>query len=463
MNLMSHQLKFVQICQQHKRYGWWSQPGTGKTIGMLAAIDAARDRLWRGKTLVLCPKSIMKSAWLADGRHFPLLKMIVCWSSNAQERRRLIASDTDVLVTNFETFRKDYKLFIEAGVRRLVVDESSKIKCFDSQISKTAHLFSDAMDEVYLLSGTPAPNNDTEFWSQMRCINCRAFGPSFWRFAYQYFSPIKRMVQEKERIIGWKPIESARPAFLGIMQAHSWSLRKEDCLDLPEKMDVIIPVDLSKDERRAYMQMWTELQVEFGNGHVMKAAVQARMMKLRQITGGVLYGDGEVQDIGHSKMDALVDLIDEIGNQPAIVWCEFTAEIDRVVVRLRAHGKHTEFIDGRVNLDDRTRHIELFQDNKLPVLVCHPAAAGHGVTLTAACFAIYYSHGFSFETYEQSRDRIHRKGQTQKCTYYHLVAEHTVDERIMRALGNRQNAHEEVMSLLRGDSFSMNSAMEALA
>lgn len=447
MQLMAHQLRAVQIAQRHPRYAFFWEPGAGKTIAILAIVN--EDRV---KTLVLSPKSILTAAWANDAKHFPRLRVTVCWSTKPAERRRLIAAPADVLVTNYETFRKHAAEFLAAGVRRLVIDESSKVKSPTSQITRAAIEFSDRMDSVYLLSGTPAPNDQTEYWSQCRCVDPAVFGRSFWRFAYEYFSPVKRMIGAKERIIAWRPLPHKQEDFTAALASRSWSLRKADCLDLPPQVDVIRPVSLSTAEASAYVSMLEDFKVEMRDGSTLSAAAQAVLMKLRQITGGSIYAEGVGREIGQSKIDALADLLDELGERPVIIWAEFTSEINRIVALLAARGAAVAVIDGSTPLEARTSAIALFQGGGLQYLVCHPAAAGHGVTLTAACYDIFYSHSFSFETYEQARNRIHRTGQTEKVTHYHLIATGTIDERVWWALRHKRNGHDAIMDLLKGDA-----------
>jgi SNF2 family DNA or RNA helicase len=444
---MQHQEQAVQIARDRPRYGFMWEPGAGKTIALLAAIDDAKRRGYCGATLVLAPKSILYSAWANDARHFPNLRCQVVWAPTPARRRELIAQPADVYVTNYETFKKHAPEFRKAGVRRLVIDESSKVKAFNSQISRACHAFSDEMDSVYLLSGTPAPNNHTEYWSQVRCIDPSIFGRGFWQFAYRYFAPIKRTIGDRERIIGWKPLRERQDEFQSKLKSISWSLRKSECLDLPEQTDVVREVELSDAELRAYSSMLNELRVELLDGRNMTAPVQARVMKLRQLTSGIMYSDRGCVEIGHSKLEEMGALLDEIGERPVVIWAEFTAEIDRLMGALEHRGSVGR-LDGQTGLDERTNYINEFQAGKLRYLVCHPAAAGHGITLTAASHAVYYSHGFSFETYQQSRDRLHRTGQRNPVTYYHLIAKDTVDERVMRALAQKRSAHETIMELL---------------
>lgn len=446
IQLMQHQSRFAEIVAQQPRFAWYAEPGCGKTIGVLSVINA--DRI---KTLVLAPLSILHCAWANDAKHFDL-RCVVCWSDKPAERRRLIASDADVLVTNYETFKKNRDDFLAAGVRRLVVDESSKIKGHNTQISKACHAFADQMDSVILLSGTPAPNCPTEYWSQYRTLDRRIFGESFYRFANKYFYPIKRTINGFDRVIGWRMIGDApaigtawatahrehptKSEFMDKLKSASWALRKSECLDLPPTTDVIREVELSAPERRAYDEMKNQLRIELSDGRTLNAAMQARAMKLRQITGGAVLVEHQAQFIGDSKLNELSELLEELGDRQVVIFAEFTHEIDRITSL--CPGSAT--IDGRAGVQYRTQAIERFQNGHLQYLICHPAAAGHGITLTAANHAIFFSLCDPPEYYTQSKARLDRKGQSSPVTFWHLIGKDTIDERRLARLQNKQDA-----------------------
>lgn len=448
--LMAHQQRGVERARDNPRYYFAWDPGTGKSALALSIVSDAKDRGFQGATLVLCPLSILRAAWFEDARKFtPHLKVVVAWDSSPSKRRELIAKpNVDIFLCTYETAKKHFADFYSAGVRRLIVDEASKCKSYNTQITKLCGQFARKMDSVYMLSGTPSPNGQHEWVPQLQILAPDQWGGGYWRIMYSYFSPIKRMIGLKERIIGWRPIPHRQEEFTKRLASRSWSLRKADCLDLPDQVDVVRPVELEDAESVAYLSMLDEFKVVMGDGTTLNAAAQAVMMKLRQITGGSIYVDGVGRELGRSKLDALGDLLDELGPRPVVIWAEFTSEINRIVAEVAGRGETVSVIDGGTPLDARTAAIAAFQAGEISRLVCHPAAAGHGITLTAACYDVFFSHSFSFEMYEQARNRIHRAGQTQKVTHYHLIAKGTVDERIWWALRNKKNGHNAVMDLL---------------
>ena len=445
MKLYAHQERAVRICRKIPKFGFWFDCGTGKTISMLAACEAVPMR-----TIVVCPKSIMGSAWLRDAQHFPNLRTkILAASSKPQRKANILATDWDIGIINFDQFRTERDTIEKAGVRRLIVDESSKMKNHEAAITKSLVGFADKCESVYLLSGTPAPNNVTEYWPQIRAIRRDLAGDLFWKWACTYATAKRRKVwqggQSREVVEGWSQTDGQRKALEEMLARCSWTLRKEDAMDLPKQTDVVLRFQLDA-EAAHYERAVEHLRIETEGGTT-KINAEAALMKLRQICGGFVIQDGTPHQIGGSKLAVLDETLDQIGPQPCLIWAEFRHEIDAIRELCQSRGESVEFIDGRTS-GDAGGIAERFQQNKTLRLVCHAAAAGHGITLTAASYAIYYSLGFSYELYKQSRDRIHRAGQTMPCTYYILTAEETVDEGCLGVVRNKGTAADALAAAL---------------
>lgn len=441
--LMEHQRRMVEIAKDCPRYGFWLQPGLGKTVGSLAIVQ---DNPM--KTVVVCPKSVMVAAWIQDAeRFFPSLKIVCCWAAAKNKRMKLILEDADILVINIDLFKAHKQDFLDAGVRRLILDESSMAKNHKAQRTKAIIEFADQMESVYLLSGTPAPNCLTEYFTQVRAINKYIFGASFYGFTARFFFADTRPINGREVITGYRPRTDRQEEFHEKLRSCSWSLAKEDAIDLPEKTDIIRVVDLSPKDRQTYEMVYAGLQAEM-EGETLSPAGQGKLMKLRQLSGGFYYQDKEViKTHKNPKLDELRLLLEELGNESIVIWANFRAEIDMIADLLEQMSYSYDIIDGRTR--NSSKLIADFQEGKLRVLVCHPAAAGHGITLTASCYAIYYSMDFSYEKYQQSRDRIHRKGQTRPCTYYHLITDNTTDESILWAVRNKGKMSDAILRILK--------------
>ncbi len=444
MPLMEHQKRMVEISKDNPRYGFWLQPGLGKTVGGLAIVESSPM-----KTVVVCPKSVMKSAWLQDAkRFFPSLNVVCCWAAKKDKRIELILDeDADILIINIDLFKAHKYDLIKAGVRRLILDESSMAKNHKAQRTKAIIDFADQMESVYLLSGTPAPNCLTEYYTQVRAINKYVFGASFYGFTARFFYTDTRPINGRNVITGYRTRTDRQDEFHEKLRSCSWSLAKEDAIDLPPKTDVIRVVDLSPKDRQTYEMVYAGLQAEM-EGETLSPAGQGKLMKLRQLSGGFYYQDKEViNTYRNPKLDELKLLLDELGKESIVIWANFTAEIDMIKGLLQTMGYSYDTIDGRTRNSGEL--IAKFQEQELQVLVCHPAAAGHGITLTASCYAIYYSMDFSYEKYQQSRDRIHRKGQGRPCTYYHLITDNTTDESVLWAVRNKGKISDAILRILK--------------
>lgn len=472
MQLMEHQLKATELAKDRPRFCFFWDCGSGKTMAMLAICNQGQHR-----SLVICPKSVMQAAWGEDAKHFPDMSTEVIWCGNKHRRMKAIrASTAKVVITNFDTFKNHLDLFVEAGFFRLIVDESSKAKGASKLTKITTSIinFADRMKSVYLLSGTPAPNCPTEYWAQLRACEPQLFAingriPRFNEWANRYFVPVKRTINKRKKgatprsvVVGWVPKQDRSDDFLKKLSSVSWSLTKADCMDLPEQTNVVRDVLLSPDERRAYNQAKDELRVAGST-----IAREAALTKCRQLAGGWAYYDtGEPWYSAAekpssrqptSKLSTLEELLIElgqterankVGGRPVIIWAEFREDIRAIKCLCLELGMEVAVIDGSINQDDRNKAIEQMQAGELDAIIANPQAAGHGITLTRASDAIYYGLSFSYEQHKQSRDRIHRKGQTKPCTYYYLIAKDTVDEALYWCLKNKKKKADGVTRVL---------------
>ena len=234
--LMQHQEKMVEIAKSHPRYGFWLQPGLGKTVGGLAIVQD-----YPIKTVVVCPKSVMKAAWVRDAEQFfPNLEVVCCWDRTKAKRSKIILdSEADIYVINIDLFKNHAQDFLDAGIRRLILDESSMIKSHKAQRTKALLSFADKMESVYLLSGTPAPNCPTEYFTQIRAISRDTFGLSFYGFTNRYFFTQTRPISGRDVITGYIPKQNQMGEFNDRLKSVSWSLSKEEAIDLPSQTDVM--------------------------------------------------------------------------------------------------------------------------------------------------------------------------------------------------------------------------------
>ena len=463
ISLLDHQQKGVDVAAKNPRYAMYWDPGLGKTMCMLAVCKQRPM-----PTLVICPKSIMRAAWVADAEKFGGITVGLYHGSPLSRRKLtdkwLAEGMPDIIVTTFETFCLNFDHLMTLGFRRIIVDESSKLKNPNSKITKAAIAAGDMVREAYILSGTPAPNNPSEYWGQMRFLG-REFvatpssgSTNFFAWASYWLVPIRRKIRvpgrggresfTKDVVSGYRRRSDRADEFAKSLNQISWFLAKGECVDLPEKRFQTIPVRLSPSESRLYTQLADGIRSE-GIGEEeasVSVDVRASVMKLRQICGGIVHAD-EWTAVGKSKLETLTELMETLAGHPVVIWGEFRFEIERIHETLAKIGYKGHVLYGG-STDVQTK-IEEFQSGKLDYLVCHPAAVGHGITLTKASHAIYYTLGYSYEQHQQSVDRIHRVGQTDPCTYYYLLAEDTIDEIVYQVLRNKADRSSALISIVK--------------
>lgn len=441
---MAHQRKAIQYCADHARWGHFLDPGCGKTLALLWAHEANPIR-----TLVLAPKSVLGTAWKPDAAKIGIDLPIIRHASKGTRKAMIGDRCWSIAATNYEMFKTHREDFWKAGVRRLIIDESSKIRNWNSQITKTSIWFSDQIESVYLLSGTPAPNHAAEYWAQVRCIDRTKSGNSYFGFEARYTVPIKSRVwvngQPRDVTTGHYQTDAQRDALVKMLATCSWTLRAQDCIDLPAERNIFIPIELGS-ERGPYESCEKSLAVEVEN-ETFNVNASAALIKLRQITGGSVNLGGSRVSVGSAKLDALNDLLDSLGSEPVVVVAEFTAEIDSIVQMVKDRSETVATIDGRTS-GESAATVAAFQAGQVRVLVIQPQSAAHGVTLTRSRYTVFYSLGFSAELYTQARKRIHRIGQERDCCYYHLLTERTVDHAAYRVCTGKVTASDAIRAML---------------
>lgn len=424
-HLYKYQKDIINKALNYDGYGIFSDTGTGKcNIGLEIAQHL-------GKTLILCPLSVIETAWIDDcNRFYPHLKILNCHGNSKKERLNKLHTDADIYVMNYDSFKIVKNELQKMKLQCMIVDESSVMKNMKSQITLDILSMVDFIPRRYVLSGTPTPNHNLEIFPQMKFVNNDIFGNNFLGFQATYFH------QNLENPHIWYQTQDDKDRFYNRLSDGSVFLKKEDCIDLPEKVFEVRQVDLLCEQRRIYDHMLQDIKDNINNWS--KFEFTAKLMKLREVVSGfVINKDQTITDFDTNKEIVLKNAIEEIGNKPIIIWCQFIHEIERLADKFNG-----------VALTSKTKNrdeiIRQFQNNQIPLLFAHPQILGKGLTFTNCNYNIYYSLSFSFEEFKQSQDRIHRIGQNNKCTYIILQGKDTIDEKIYNCLKRKGNAVDEL-------------------
>lgn len=424
-HLRQYQKEIVNTALNEGSYGVFADTGTGKTI---MGLEIAKNY---NKTLILCPLSVIETAWIDDCKEFyPELSVINCWGNSQKERLNALHEDVSVYVMNYESFKILKREIISMKFDCMIIDESSVMKNMTSQITNELLEMVDVIPHRFVLSGTPTPNHNSEIFPQMKFVDAEVFGNNYYGFLAKYFS------QDMADPHHWFQTDDNKNAYFNRLNSKSVFLKKEDCVDLPEKVFEIKMFDLGKEQKRYYEDMVQNIRDNINSWS--KFEFTAKLMKLREITSGfVINKDNTITDFETNKDKILEQSLDEIGEKPVIIWCQFTHEIERLAEKYNGVALTSK----TKNRDDIIRQ---FKNGQIKRLFTHPKLLGKGLTFVNCTYNIYYSLSFSYEDFKQSQDRIHRIGQTNKCTYIILQGKNTIDEKIYGCLKRKGNAVDEL-------------------
>lgn len=393
------------------------------------------------KLLIVAPLSIL-GVWQDEFQKFADFdySLVVLEGSGEKKKKLLREFDGDglqVVVVNYESA---WRLETELAAWRpdmIVADEGHKIKSHKTSASKAMHRLGAASRYRMLLTGTPVTNKTIDIFSQYKFLNPAIFGQSFYTFRSKYFymtgygqhTPVMKASMEEE--------------FTRRMHSIAFRATKAECLDLPETTDIIRKVDLEPQAMKIYKSLVDESYAELENGEeVTTTNVLTRLLRLCQLTGGFLGNDdtSTIEQVSNAKLSVLEDIVDSSlqEGKKLVVIARFVPELHAICKMLGKKGVRYSLVMGDVK--DRDTQVRQFQtDPEVQVFVGQVATAGMGITLTSASTMVFYSMDYSMSNYEQCRARIHRAGQKFPCTYIHLIANRTVDAKILRALRSKAN------------------------
>ena len=458
----AHQLTALEKSWNQITFAYFMEMGTGKTKVL---IDNAAMLYDKGKidgVLIVAPKGVVKT-WYEQELpiHLPnhIKNMTILWQSNITKGQReklnsLFKSDHDlhILIMNVEAFStekgKDFATkFLNSHRTLMVIDESTTIKNPTAKRTKNIIALSEISRYRRIMTGSPVTKNPLDLYSQ-----CEFLSPYLLDFT-SYYAFRNRYAEMKTLHLRGRSIQIV-DEFKNLgelsdqLKGFSYRVLKEDCLDLPEKNWTKRQITLTHDQRKIYEQM-KETALAHLNGKVASTMiVLTQLMRLHQITcGHFTADDGTIQDIPNNRFKELLDVLSEMEGK-AIIWAHYQHDVKNIireVVKIYGEGSIVDFF-GLTPQDERQDNIRKFQDDpKCRFFVGTPATGGYGITLTAANTVIYYSNGYDLEKRLQSEDRAHRIGQKKAVTYVDIIAEDTVDEKIVTALRDKINIASQVL------------------
>ena len=419
----------------------FNEQGTGKTASAIWASDFLLNKGLINRVLVVCPLSIMDSAWRNDLFTFAMHRTVDVAYGSAEKRKDIINNGADYVIINYDGLAIVEDVVANGGFDLIIVDEATHYKNPQTNRWKTLNRLIGVNTWLWMMTGTPAAQSPLDAYGLAKLVNPNSV-PKF-------FGSFRDVVMRKVTNFKWVPKETSTETVYKALQP-AIRFTKEECLDLPPMVYVNREVEMTRQQTKYYKELKSKMVMQAAGEQITAANAAVNMNKLLQISAGAVYTDkgGALEfDIKH-RYKVLREVIDE-SSKKVLVFVPFKHVIDILTNRLRAEGITTEVIRGDVSAPKRTDIFKRFQEQEDPkVLVIQPQAAAHGVTLTAANTVVWWGPTSSLETYLQANARVHRSGQDHKCTVVQLQGSHA-EKRVYALLDNRINVHTKMIDLYK--------------
>jgi len=460
-----HQKLALEKSWAEKTYALFMEMGTGKSKVLVDNLAILYEQAAIRGALIVAPKGVYKNWYDIElPVHLPdnVKHTKVLWEPT-NSRKKQLELDTlfdkkkelKILIMNVEAFSTKKGLdfahsFLNmlAGKALIGIDESTTIKNPTAKRTKNILTLGNLATYRRILTGSPVTKSPLDLYTQCMFLDKKHLGlDSYYSYRARYAHMVKRNFGGRQVQI----VDSYRrlDELAGKLDSFSYRVLKEDCLDLPPKVFTTRTVELSDEQKQQYTMMKKAAIAEHKGKLMSSATALTTLLRLHQITCGTFKADdGTVTPIKNNRITALMDCIEEIDGK-AIIWATYREDIKNIVAALKkAYGEaSTVEYHGGVDATLRQDNIAQFQQVKGPTrfFVGNAQTGGYGITLTAANTVIYYSNNYDLEKRLQSEDRAHRIGQTGSVTYVDLVAEKTIDERIIKSLKDKVDIANEIM------------------
>jgi superfamily II DNA or RNA helicase len=412
---------------------------TGKTASAIWASDFLIKQRQVNRVLVICPLSIMDSAWRNDLFTFAMHRTVTVAHGAKEKRKKLVNSGAEYVIINYDGVDIVFNEIANGGFDLIIIDEATHYKNPQTKRWKTLNKLLKPTTWLWMMTGTPAAESPVDAYGIAKLVNPEGVP--------RYFSAWRDQVMYKVTQFKWAPKPDAQEKVFNALQP-AIRYTKDECLDLPDMVYTKREVELTPQQKKYYKELKNKLVLRAAGEEVTAANAAIIMGKLLQISAGAVYTDKQEVlqfDIKH-RYKVLREVIDE-SSKKVLIFVPFKHVIDILTEKLRDDGTTTEIIRGGVPASKRTEIFQAFQQQEDPkVLVIQPQSAAHGVTLTAANTVVWWGPTSSLETYAQANARVHRSGQDHKCTVVQLQGS-AVEKRIYSLLDKRIDVHTKMIDL----------------
>jgi SNF2 family DNA or RNA helicase len=437
----AHQKDTASFLSLRQRAFCFNEAGTGKTSAAIWAADYLMKIGQINRVLVICPLSIMYSAWQADIFKTAMHRTCGVAHGSQEKRRKLIKGEYEFIIINFDGVHTVFDDLANGGFDLIIVDEANAYKSATTKRWKTLAKLLKPSTRLWMMTGTPAAQSPVDAFGLARLVSPVRVP--------RYTGAWKDMVMYQVSRFTWKPRQNAERRVHEALQPAIRYTKKE-CLDLPPVVYQTRDVPLTPQVAQFYKNLKAQLLIEAAGEQISAVNAAAALNKLLQISGGAVYTDqGQTIEFDvRPRLSALKEVLDETLNK-VVVFVGYLHTIGVVTKYLTSEGFSSEVIQGSVSARERSQIIERFQTQADPrVLVVQPQSASHGITLTAADTVVFWSPVMSVETYLQCIARIDRVGQKNNMTIVHLQGSE-VEKKMYRMLQGKVDSHNKLVDLYK--------------
>ena len=395
------------------------------------------------RVLVIAPLRVAQTVWDAEAakwehtRHLRFSKVL----GTAQEREIALSREADVYLVNRENVPWICGFY---GSKKpwpfdmVVIDELSSFKSRNAQRFKALRKVRPKIRRIVGLTGTPAPNGLLDLWPQMYLLDeGHALYRTMTQYRDEFFTPGKRNGQI---VYEWRLKDHAEEAIYKRLSGLVVSMKAQDHLKMPERIDNVIRVKMPDEAKAQYDRMERDLVLPLKDQTITATSAAVVCNKLLQMAGGSIYdADGKSHELHRAKLDAMQDIVEAANGNPILCYYAYKHELGR----LKAEFPQARELKTPEDVAD-------WNAGRIPLLLCHPDSAGHGLNLqTGGHILVWYGLTWSLEKYQQANARLHRQGQRDAVIVHHIVTENTMDERVLAVLKSKDQRQDALMEAVK--------------
>lgn len=422
--------------------GLFLDMGLGKTVISLTAVNELLYNYFDiSNVLVIAPLRVAQTTWPDEVRKWDHLQHLTISKilGSVKERRAALNTPADIHIIN----RENVVWLVEEYGKKwpfdmVIIDELSSFKSTKAKRFRALRRVRPYIKRIVGLTGTPAPNGLIDLWAQVYLLDQgERLGKTITGYRNRYFVPGRR---NRHVIYEWDPKPEAEKAIYKKLDDLCVSMKAEDWLRMPERIDRIVSVRIPEKAREKYEQLERDLLLPYESGDVTADNAAVLSGKLLQLANGAVYDEnGAVREIHSGKLEALDDIIEAANGRPVLVFYAYRHDLARLQERLP-----------EARILDTEKDIEDWNKGVIPVGLAHPASAGHGLNLqSGGNIIVWFGLTWSLELYQQAVARLYRQGQEKSVIIHLLVAENTIDEDVMKALESKDVTQEALLDAVK--------------